>query len=397
LHNLKRDSIISAMNKKAPLLLLALALFPLCSCSTSEEISKVILDYGTVRFDDDAESDARDSYMENIDLATLNSWVDKKANFVLLLGKSFDCSCWTAFHKDVLIPYLSKNHIYLPWIEMSDTVNERLFALGLKSENVNASHETIMIFENGEIKYQHTNADKDSDWVNKASVFASWMNERIEKPRLLTINKEQLDRKYAGNEAFSILFTRSTCPDCSFLVDNDIMDYFAAHVKSELVADNYLYALDCDAVGIRYVKGKDGNIYNPYSNNAAYAEQAQTQWNEFKSEYGLAYSSSNPAGWDSGYVPTIFHITPNGKDKSGDVIDYAGVFYNETIDEKDKVITATYFDQDRLNIDALCYLKDSSLKTKTLNGLSMDTSKGNHLALQPYEKPILNALLDAIL
>ena len=385
------------MKKKLPLFLLSFSLLPLASCNPSlESVERVVIDYGTIRFDDQEINATKKSHMEQIDLGTLNDMISSKGNFVLLLGNTFDCSCWTAFHNDVLAPYLLEEHIYLPWISYEDG-SKALADLGAE---ISASHETLMIFKEGKIAYQHTTSDVNSLWVKDAKTFRSWMNDRIEAPRLLSINKDQLDAKYAGSADFSIVFSRSTCPDCSFLVDHDIKTYFAANIKETKIPENYLYLLDCDVVGIRKVKGEDGKTYSPSSSDDAneYEKAAYTQWVNFKSEYGLSYSESNPVGWDEGYVPAIYHIHPNGKDKTGDVIDYSGVFYNETVENN--VITSSYFSSSRLESlgdTVLDYLSNSSLEHKALEGLSLDATKTKHEALQTYQQPILNLLLDAIL
>lgn len=384
------------MKKNLPLFLLSFSLLPLASCNPSlETIEKVVLDYGTVRFDGDENNATKKSHMEQIDIGAFNDMISSKSNFVLLLGNTFDCSCWTSFHNDVLVPYLLSEHIYLPWIsydEASKTLND----MGAK---VSKSHETLMIFSEGKIAYQHTTEETTSSWVKDAQTFRAWMNERIETPRLLTLSKDQLDAKYAGSADFSIVFSRSTCPDCSFLVNHDIKDYFASNIKTETIPENYLYMLDCDAEGIRYVKGEDGKLYSPSSLDEAndYQKQALTQWKNFKTEYGLSYSETNPAGWEEGYVPSVYHIHPDGSSKTGDVIDYSGVFYNETADKTTGVITSTYFSADRLSTNSCSYLADSNLEHKTLTGLAIDASKDWHEALRVYEQPILNLLLDAIL
>ncbi len=384
------------MKKKLPLFLLGLSLLPLASCNPSlETIEKVVLDYGTIRFDDDEINASKKSHMEEIDLGTLNDLITDKSNFVLLIGNTFGCSCWTDFHNEVLAPYLLSEHIYLPWISY-DEGSKTLSGMGAE---VSKNHETLMIFKEGKIAYQHTTSDANSSWVKDAQTFRSWMNARIEAPRLLTISKDQLDAKYKGSADFSIVFSRSTCPDCSFLVNYDIKEYFANHIKSETIPENYLYLLDCDAEGIRYVKGDDGKIYSPSSEDDAneYQKQALTQWKSFKAEYGLSYSEANIAGWDEGYVPAVYHIHPDGLNKTGDVIDYSGIFYNETVDKETSAIASTYFSAERLSTNSLSFIADSNLEHKTLTGLPLDSTKTRHEALQVYEQPILNLLLDAIL
>ena len=279
----------------------------------------------------------------------------------------------------------------LYWIPLSG--NES--ALQEAGLSLSASHETLAIFEEGELKYQHTTADSTSAWVKDASTFSAWMNVRIEAPRLLSLSKGQLDAKYEGNEDFSVFFSRSTCGDCSFLERSDLKPYFASHLKEQKIPENYLYYLDCDQVGIRYVEGEDGKTYNPSSQNEEYASLAASQWKEFQREYRLAENEDNPAGWGERLHPSIYHIHPNGGEKRGDAIDFSGTFYNETVDNG--IIEDTYFTEERLSKNCLDYLASSSLSTKSLTGLSLDASLERHEALQKYENPILTLLLDSIL
>ncbi len=381
------------MQKKSPLLLsLAFLLIGLCSCNPSlEKIDKVVLDNGTIEFDSATLSANQKSHMREIDLPTLNDMVEEKRNFLLLVGNQFDCSCWTSFHNEVLVPYLLENHLLLSWIPYQEN-QEALQKLGLQ---LSSAHETLAIFQEGEVAYQHTTADSVSSWVKDAKTFASWMDARIEAPRLLSLSLEQLDQKYSGREDFSILFSRSTCGDCTFLERFDLKEYFQNNLKPVKIPENFLYVLNCDQVGIRYVKDDQGNIHSPSSSSSVYAEMAQSQWEAFKEEYGLASSAGNPAGWGEGFVPTIYHIHPNSGEKKGDVIDFSGVFYNETVENG--IISESYFTQERLSSISLDYLSSSSLAPKVLTGAQVDASLPRHEALQALESPILTLLLDSIL
>ncbi len=385
------------MRKNIVLFLLSFSFLPLASCNPSlETIEKVVIDSGTIRFDGDEINARKKSQMEQIDLGELNDMIEAKGNFLLLLGNSFDCSCWTAFHNDVLAPYLLKNHLYLPWISYDDG-SKKLAELGAE---ISKSHETLMIFKNGEIAYQHTTSDVNSAWVKEAKSFSDWMDKRIEAPRLLTLSKAQLDEKYNGSADFSIVFSRSSCTDCSFMVNNDLKAYFASNIKETKIPENYLYLLDCDVAGIRCVLGEDGEKYWPSGEEDAneYEKAALAQWNCFKDEYGLSYSETNLAGWGEGYVPTVYHIHPDGSSKTGEVIDYSGVFYNETIENG--IIKDSYFSPWRQEVSgdaSLEYLYASDLETKNLVGLTVDATKGRHESLQAFEQPIINLLLDSIL
>ena len=89
----------------------------------------------------------------------------------------------------------------------------------------------------------------------------------------------------------------------------------------------------------------------------------------------------------------------NGEKKSGDVIDAAGVFYNDSRlcdsrsnPSEDTSISSTYFTEDRLKIDALQYLRESKVPNKVLTGLKAEGAN-RHDAFRPFHFAILDALL----
>ena len=80
-------------------------------------------------------------------------------------------------------------------------------------------------------------------------------------------------------------------------------------------------------------------------------------------------------------------VNPDGTNKTGDVIDASGVFFNETI--QDGKVIASYFDGSRDNLEIFSYL--SKVEKKNLVGVR---TTNNHEGLEESVKPLLNALLD---
>ena len=111
------------------------------------------------------------------------------------------------------------------------------------------------------------------------------------------------------------------------------------------------------------------------------------------------------AGWNSGYVPTLFHINPSSTgEKTGDVIDGAMVLYNDSISEN--TISSTYFTAERLEEECLAYLKESKTvpeEDKILLGKKVGEQgerKGSvyrHEELSKYHNAIAKAFLDSYL
>lgn len=376
--------------RKNLLLLLALAI-PAVGCGqTIDDIKPVAIPFGTrIGMDDKVKGE---SHMREISYEKFASLVVDKESFVVMIHSTTNfCSCWDAFHRDVFVPYVKARGTLVYYVDYQNIEGKENYGL-----TVLPNHETIGIFESGKLKYQENNSDQKSEWTTSAAYFAQWMDARVSKPKAFYVSKEQLDGLYDSRNEFTILFTRSTCPDCAYLESNDLKSWLNA-------ADNPspLYMIDCDVIGIRYVTDEAGKIYGPSSAEDASEKQIEAfeQWSDFKSEYGLAYSEDNPAGWDSGYVPTIYHVNPDGANRSGDVIDASGVFYNDarlcdsrSNPSEDTAISSTYFTAERLQIDAMQYLRESNLANKVLTGLKADGAN-RHEAFKPYHSAILDALL----
>lgn len=386
---------------KKSLALLPIFLFlPLSSCGNIDSVTPVSLDKGTL-IGMDAKFDGY-SHTTRIDYTELEALVNNKKNFLLLAHSSsrIGCTCFSEWHNDIFAPYVKKHNLLVYLIEMSELTGEGRSNYGLK---LNAEYATLGIFKDGKVAYQHGTSDERDPWVTTSSEFAAWMNYRISYPSLLLIDKDQLDSYYEGGNPFSIYFSRGSCGDCSYFENNYLKEYLSAN-KTE-----YLYCLDCDCDGIRFVIGEDGVTYSPKNVEGAneYELEAYAQWNKFKEDYGLSYSLDNPAGWDSGYVPTVYHINPDASGsgrKIGDVIDGAMVIYNDSFDNG--VISSTYFTKERLAIEALSYLKESKEikeEDKVLLGKPVgekgDRSTGlwRHEESAKYHNPIAKAFFDAFI
>ena len=341
------------------------------------------------------------SHLSKIDGSELKSLVDDKANFILIAHSSLrdTCTCWSEWHDNVLAPYIKKHNLLVYLVEMSEVSGEGKENYGLK---LNAEEATLGIFKDGKLVYQHDTVDQNSAWVSTYQEFADWMNYRIVVPKVFYISLEQLDEKFNGTTEFTIYYSRSGCGDCSYFTNN----YF----KEYLISNNNVtpsFVLDCDVEGIRYVKGDDGKLYGPSNdeNPNEYQLQASAKWNAFKEDYGMAYADDNVAGWNAGFVPTLFHINPNGRgQKRGDVIDGSMVIYNDKIVENK--ISDTYFTVERLETEPLGYLKESreiAEENKVLTGKSVGEQGDRkrsvyfHEELAPYHNAIAKAFLDAFI
>lgn len=383
------------------LLLLSAALLPLLlsSCQKQGLPTRVKLMFGTeIGMGEKVEGN---SHLRRLSASSLASLVVKKGNFILLVhnGMQDTCTCYSDWHDRVLAPYIKKHRLLVYLIELSELEKPGAATYGLQ---LYQSSETLGIFQDGALLYQENNSDPKAEWTKSPEGFAAWMDLRLQAPSMFYLDRKQLEEKYRGHQEFTIYFSRSSCPDCSFFEEHDLKDYLFSH-------DGLLpsYLLDCDAAGIRGYE-EEGVVYWPSSSPAATEGQkkAAAQWQAFKQEYGLAFLEDNPAGYQSGMIPTLFHVKPEGSGKkTGDVIDGAAVVYNDVIDEASLAIASSYFTPERLTEAAntyFTYLSDSSLKLEDKIVLGQKVSpRGDrseetwlHEELQRYHRPLAAAFLD---
>ena len=371
------------MRKFSQISFLGLSLvFSLVSCKGNggEKIQKTPLLFGTKEFVSQ-EVDSLSHMKKLEDESVLQKMIAGKDNFVLIVmgrgetGSHSTCGCWNRFHEQNIVSFQREFNFLFYYIYSDQLTSSLGLSLGVEKA-------TIGIFKDGELVAQNNDADEVSPFYTSYEVFKTWMLNRIELPRVFFVNKEQLDSLYAGSQEFTIYFSRQRCGDCSYLQRGLYSSWYESHLTG--VQDSYI--IDCDAPGIASIVDEDGQVHYR-DEDSEYGKAAAEQYNAFKVEYGLAYSSYNPAGYSQGVFPTIFHVNPDGVSKTGDVIDASGVFFNETI--QDGKVTESYFDGSRDNLEIFSYLN----KVEKKNLVGVETSN-NHEGLEECVKPLLNALLD---
>ena len=352
-----------------PFLLLPL----LFSCGGQEEVSPTLLDLGTMVGTTEKTPISSSSQLTQIPYSEFSYLLQSKSSFVLLVRGSDDlCQCWHDFFDGCLAPYIKAKHLLVYCIDLATYEAEPTRPV----LPLTKGYDTIAVFGDGEVKASICSNDS-SGFGSKPTVFNAWMNKRILTPKVYLIDQNQLDGLYEGTSPtgeatsrFALLYGRLSCPDCSYMSEHDLRDYFKARRGSY----EKLYYFDADLW-----RGKE-------------------DYQDKKDEYGLSLTESNPYGYDKGVFPTLLSVIPSGGEKIA-TIDQIGVFYNDTV--TDGVITQTYFANDRLE-DEITGLKGAcsyleNLADPVLLGKSVDTTKKKNEALAPLTSPLVNALLDAIL
>ena len=388
----------------APFLILPLLIAGGCN---NQENEKVRLLFGQMHGDVkdwvkvEANQDINDDtewfnldYLTQLDYAGLSGLVVAKENFVVISkGNENTCGCWQGFHASVA-KYAKSHRMRIYVIETKDLVKGDDF-YGLKCAS---GVDDLGIFKEGKLVHHHLD---ENDWGHKYTEFADWMSERVIAPKMFSLEQKQLDDLYAGDTPFFIYYGRPDCPDCSYIVKTSLKDYLFTDVKVE----SYSFYFDItpwrsitDELGVIH----DLNDTTPYDDTKLWKDVVSARYNNLKEEYGLADVES---GYSTGVVPTFYRINPNGEGKKNEeVITMAGAFYNDSLDETDK-ITKTYFTEERLGYASLDYLASSSVERKVLTGLPLKEgtyearknreSEKVHEAFRVYHEPIFKALLDA--
>lgn len=357
----------------------------LSSCG-GEKIEKVDVPYG--RLYDTSLSGSTKSF-DIITHSKLASMVEESDSFVLLVYNKYStCTCWQIF-KQTITAYMKNTNAQIFTINYSELKNivSEGQPYGLAYDETGTT-ETIAIFENGSLKTQRSRSGLEDPWANDLAVFTEWMEGRVSFTKSLYVNKAQLDALYAGKKAFTIMFSRESCGDCSYVNNHFLKDYNSKNNVEDF------YIIDCDSTDIR-----------PLKENGELDSEA---WASFKDEYGLSVTNNPTFGYDQGFVPTFFHINPISGSTKSEMIDDGDVYFNDTVElvSSDLKITSSFFTEERLA--NLQFLTDAPSDLKTvLQGMAIPKENAttydfegnkyyfwNHSSAATYHDALLSIFLD---
>ena len=295
---------------------------------------------------------------------------------------SDDCLCWTTF-QNVIVNFINKYHeqVYLYSLNnYEDTIKE------LKLKNVDKSKPGLHIYR-GKKKVAQFYYDKVQDKQIFEDTTAEYMNskvsEYVRKPSLYFVNKEYLDSKIsAQNENFTVLFMRSGCSDCKYVIPNVILPYIN---KNNIEKEMLLFNIQ---------------PYYDLAKKIDATDEEKAQYQALKDEYLLSESASDKFGYEQGVVPTVQYY-------ENSVLKDASIFFNDSIAQKDDgsfYVSKSFYSEERL--PNLPHLKDVKAKT-VLQGMAledkniMQTKSGSYYWSQSdaskYHTPLLQAFLDSYL
>ncbi len=345
--------------KKISISLLTLPLMlTLFSCENTP--SKVKLIYGSL-CDETATSITYEQYSE---------MVGDEQSFIIAMTP--DCGCLGTF-TIVLDAFVNENPHIIYTITNVEIGDNDSFGLPVYDQKP-----TFAIFDKGKIKYTQVYDEEynTSVFLNQKT-FTNYILENTIQPLVNYIDKTQLDEHISNNDEFLILYSRNTCPDCTYLNRHGLKEYLDVFEEN---LDTNFYIIDCDVEGIRY---------------NAQGEYDESQWVAFKNSYGLSNVNDSTFGYDVGYVPTI-------QVRKGEQIQSAFVYLNDELSKNEDnsfYVSRSFFDEDRL--PHLKYLE--GIENNIIEGIKIPEENvniaGEYMswvrdAADVYYLPLLNAFLD---
>lgn len=359
--------------------LLVLSILPLLlgvtSCNNS--YSKVNLLFGRETV----------TQLEDIKYGDLANMIDDEKNFIIASTPDSSCACWSTFKNQCLLPYAKENKLIVYTIphkelEQAHDDNKSTFGIDYRSDRP-----TFLLFEDGKIKEQRVYESKDSIFKQLDS-FKKYFDEKINLPNYYYVSLTELNKLYIEEESFNIYFSRSNCPDCAYVETHSLKEYAKKNPEFR-----NLYVLDCETIGIRV-----------YDENNQLTPDSALAWQAFKDEYGLSTVNNPTFGYNTGYVPTFFSVTPkNGSKTEG--ITMGSVYFNDTVTKEDGkyIVSDSYYTSERL--PSLTYA--SNVEKNVLKGMALSEDDvnsyfdGAYIAWKQekaatYHDALLFAYLDSI-
>lgn len=354
---------------KIPLLL---TLISLASCGGKNE-PKVPLIYG---------DESLTSFVSVTD-SDIVTKIENEENFFLFTYLN-GCGCWTTFRDQVLLPYIQENHIYAYGIEvekeLKGSVGYDLY-YDLPVNTAKSNTPAMGLYKNGKLQYSLAYTEKNKSVFESLPAFENWMTKYSEAPTMFFVSLNDLNAMLVSEKKFVIYYSRSTCPDCSYLERHFLKNYGETHLDAQK-----LYILDCDVNGVRYTN----NTYD------------EAQFNAFKAKYGLS-DTHNPLGYAQGFVPTFQFIEGDGSNVLEEVsITSVVVDQIVTLNDAaslvgdDVVISRTYFDGTRTHGYEAPNLANRVLLESEYS-ISGESYRYLREAQAKHSDPILQSFLDLYL
>ena len=359
------------MMKKSLVLLTVMLTTPfLSSCQKEKTNVKNLLTYGSY-------IEVSVSNLPELDNDALLEKVQSEEVFLLATNQgeySEGCLCWSTF-LNVIENYTNsfKERVYLYNAqEQTDSMKD----LGIKK--INQSTPMLYIFKGKDqiaaFSYGN-NKDKEIFSDISGKEMDAKIHQYVERPKMFYVDEKIIDQRILEQKTSVLLFMRSGCDDCKYVIPNVIIPY----INHYSVANSILLF-----------------DMQPYYELQKQQDSSSKPYDNLKEKYQLTENNGNLLGYQQGVVPTIHYY------ESGELKDSA-VFFNDVVAKKDDgtyYISDSFYSEERLT--SLHYL--NNVQNKVLKDMSISadevatTPSGYAYWLQEkaavYHTPLFEAFLD---
>ena len=310
--------------KKLAAILLAIPVLLSTACRDGDiDTSKIALDYGRVRHTALVDIDQLGELTYN----ELQSAIDSKINFVLLVYGSPTCGCWTDF-KPIVRDYINAHWADFKVINANNVPGNNSYGIYAGADLM----PSIVFFRRGKLIRQTVYGklkENNRKMFKQYHEFEAYMKRNVYAPHMIYLDKEVLDEKISTNEYFNLYVARTGCGDCA-AVDKNILYKWSTKNAGKLLA-NDLYIFD-----IAPYRGTD-------------------QYQVIKDYCGLSVAGNPTFGYDygedHGFVPTF-------QRRHGALIEDMITVLNDYASEE--LVVTSYFNQARINASPM--LRDTGDK-----------------------------------
>ena len=276
----------------------------------------------------------------------VQAMLDKKANFIIASVPDFTCLCWKNFVKETFSTVIVdlKADVYV--IDAKTAIKNEAWGI-----QTSGNDPVLAIMSNGKAAYQTALKEK-SDLVTNKKKLSLWIENRATFSQMYWVNEESEVQSLRNKGGALFYYGRTSCSDCTYFETNFLFDYLAEKGKK---LQSPLYYIDCDSEGRRFKNG----------------ELDQEQWNAYKASHNLAESEDNPAGYGTGYVPTLMKMSAykEGEEPKVELMD---VYFNDSVKKIENghyVVEKSFFSSARNDASYLRYLGKSDYTV--LEGLDL--------------------------
>ena len=280
----------------------------------------------------------------------LSSKILNQETFMLAIYGEETCGCWSDY-QPVLTEYVNDTHQKIDYISSYDFIGkENTFGLYLVTSDL----PSLAVFEQGQLKIQSVYLRDDRLMFKSYTKFKEFVDKNVILPKMLYVEKDELDSLIAEDKEFNLYVARSACGDCN-AVKNDVLYDWS---KNTIDVSDILYVFDIQS----YYPIKPEKDDPKYEEKMIKYEIDLATYLSIKDYYGLSDKNNPTFGYSSGSVPTF------QRRKGMEILDMI-VVLNDNLDKANKKVTS-YFTEER--VSHMKFLEGSSLNKTILDGFELN-------------------------